>query len=400
MSGPSRNLLQVDARAVPEQSLSERSSRPRDHRGLILLSANSSWNVVNFRAGLISALQRHGYCVAVAAPDDGYVPKLRDLGIPFFAVPMNSAGVSPIEDLRLLLRYRRLMRRLRPRAYLGFTAKPNIYGSLAAHSVGAKVINNISGLGTVFIKRSAITSLVSALYRLSLRRSSTVFFQNPADRDLFVGQGLVSEAQARLVPGSGIDLERFRPSARGREPGPLRFLLLGRLLWDKGVREFVDAARIIRRERPETRFQILGEVGVNNRTAVPRAEIEAWVAEGVVEYIGATDDVRAAIEAADCIVLPSYREGLSRALLEGSAMGKPVIATDVPGCRDVVVDGLTGYLCAARSAEALAGAMMKLLGASENERAAMGERGRLKMEQEYCESVVAARYLSALEAGQ
>jgi glycosyltransferase involved in cell wall biosynthesis len=301
-----------------------------------------------------------------------------------------------IEDLRLLARYRKTFRDLRPFAYLGFTAKPNIYGSLAARMVGAKVINNVSGLGTVFIKRGPLTALLGQLYRFSLRTSSRVFFQNRDDLELFVGQGFVRRAQTGLLPGSGIDLARFKPGENKRGAGPFRFLLVARLLWDKGVAEYVEAARIVRATHPEVRFQILGPIGVNNRTAVPFAALERWRSENLVEYLGESDDVRIAMEQADCIVLPSYREGLPRALLEGAAMGKPLIATDVPGCRDAVADGETGYLCEVRSADSLAAVMLKMLETPAAARRKMGERGQRMVEQEFCETRVIAKYLEAL----
>lgn len=334
----------------------------------------------------------------VAAPDDEHRPNLADLGTDFLPVPIDSAGLSVIEDLRLLARYIKIFRELRPFAYLGFTAKPNIYGSMAARLVGAKVINNVSGLGTVFIKRSPLTALVAQLYRFSFRNSATIFFQNRDDMELFLNKGLARREQAELLPGSGVDLERFRPRPGAALDRPFRFLLVGRLLWDKGLAEYVEAARTVRRFHPGIRFQMLGPAGANNRTAVPSSVVERWRAEKIIDYLGESDDVRTAIEQADCIVLPSYREGLPRALLEGSAMGKPLIATDVPGCRDVVVDGETGYLCEGRSADSLAAAMVKMLEAPAAARHRMGELGRRKIEQEFCESRVIAKYLEALGA--
>ena len=362
----------------------------------IVLSANSSWNIVNFRGGLIRALRNRGYRIIVAAPDDKHTSRLAEYGASFVSVPMNSSGLSVVEDLRLLLRYLKIFREIKPFAYLGFTAKPNIYGSLAARAVGAKVINNVSGLGTVFIKRGPLTTLLVQLYRLSFRTSAKVFFQNREDLELFVANRTVRPQQAELLPGSGVDLARFQPGQGKREPGPFRFLLVGRLLWDKGVAEYVEAARLVRKSHPDVRFQMLGPVGVDNRTAVPSADLERWRAEAIIEYLGESDDVRMAMEQADCIVLPSYREGLPRTLLEGSAMGKPLIATDVPGCRDVVVDGETGYLCEVRSTNSLAAAMLKMLEATAAERLEMGKRGRRKVEQEFCESLVIAKYLDAL----
>lgn len=362
----------------------------------ILISANSCWNIVNFRSGLIRALIDRGSRVVVAAPQDQHSARLGEIGASFLPLPINSSGLSVAEDLRLLSHYLKLFRELRPAAYLGFTAKPNIYGSLAGRSTGTKVINNISGLGTAFIRRGLLNAFVTQLYRVSLRSSSTVFFQNRDDLEMFVRKGIVRAEQAELLPGSGVDLGKFKPGRGARNPGPFRFLLVGRLLWDKGVAEYVEAARLVRKSHRDVQFQILGPVGVNNRTAVPSGFVERCRAEGIIDYLGETDDVRTAMGQADCIVLPSYREGLSRALLEGSAMAKPLIATDVPGCRDVVVDGETGYLCAARSADSLATAMVKMLEMPESERLKMGELGRRKVEQEFSETRVIAKYLEAL----
>lgn len=363
---------------------------------LIVISANSCWNIVNFRIGLIQALLDNGYRIIVVAPEDKQAAKLGDFDVEFVPIAINSSGVSVIEDLRLFARYLKIFRGLGPFAYLGFTAKPNIYGSLAARMAGAKVINNVSGLGTAFIKRGPLTMLLGQLYRFGFRTSSRVFFQNRDDMQLFIGKGIVRPGQAGLLPGSGVDLTRFQPGETERAPGPFRFLLVARLLWDKGVAEYVAAARIVRAKHPEVGFQILGPVGVDNRTAVPTAALTRWRGENLIEYLGESDDVRIAIDQADCIVLPSYREGLPRALLEGAAMGKPLIATDVPGCRDVVIDGETGYLCEVRSAESLAAAMLKMLATPAEARRKMGEVGRRKVEQEFGESRVVAKYLDAL----
>jgi glycosyltransferase involved in cell wall biosynthesis len=365
----------------------------------VVISVNSSWNVMNFRAGLIRALIDRGYRVVVLAPTDEQAGAIIGLGATYVPLPMNSSGLSVREDFGLFLRYLKLFRTIRPAFFLGFTIKPNIYGSLAARMAGARVINNISGLGTAFIKRGLVTRIVKALYRLSFRGSDKVFFQNREDLQLFVSNRLVAASMADLLPGSGIDLQHFQPSAAQREPGPFRFLFVGRLLWDKGVGEYVEAARLVRRRHPAATFQILGKLGAINRTAVPSGELARWRAEGIVDYLGESDDVRSAIGQADCIVLPSYREGLPRALLEGSAMGKPLIATDVPGCRDVVAEGDTGYLCEVRSAASLADAMLKMLEASDTKRTAMGARGREKVELEFCQSRVIDKYLAAL-AGQ
>ena len=365
----------------------------------LVISINASWNIVNFRLGLVAALREQGYEVVALAPTDAYSPRLADAGIDHVPIAIDSQGVSPLRDLGLLAGYRRELKRLRPDAFLGWTAKPNVYGSLAAHSLRIPVVNNISGLGTAFIERGPLRPIVTGLYRLALRRSAAVFFQNAEDLGLFVEQRIVRAEQARLLPGSGVDVDRFRPGAETpAEATPFAFLMIGRLLWQKGVAEYVEAARILRKRAPEAQFRLLGFLDAPNRSAVPREAVDGWAAEGLIDYLGSTDDVRPHIEAASCIVLPSYREGLPRTLLEGAAMAKPLIASDVPGCRQVVEHGVTGLLCRPRDAAALAGAMLAMMERSAAERAAMGQAGRAKVERDYSERAVIDAYLEVLRA--
>jgi glycosyltransferase involved in cell wall biosynthesis len=365
----------------------------------LVISINASWNIANFRAGLIRGLQQAGYRVVALAPRDRWSDRLGELGVEFHPIEMDRKGLSPAKDLGLLWRYRRTLRRLRPDAFLGYTAKPNVWGSLAAQSLGIPVVNNVSGLGTAFIRGGWLGRLVAALYRLAFRRSATVFFQNEEDRELFVTRRIVAAGKARLLPGSGIDTLRFQPApATVTGDRPFVFLLIARLLRDKGVGEYVEAARRVRREAPDTRFRLLGFLDADNRSAISRAELEAWVDEGLVDYLGASDDVRPAIADADCVVLPSYREGLPRTLLEAAAMGKPLIATDVPGCRQVVRHGVNGLLCGVRDAEALAAAMLEMLRAPAERRAGWGKAARAIVETEYDERIVVESYLAAVRA--
>jgi glycosyltransferase involved in cell wall biosynthesis len=362
----------------------------------VVLAANSAWNIVNFRAGLIRALRREGYePVVVAPPDAALEPRMAELQVEWVAVGIDRSGLNPLADLRLLGTYRRIFKRLRPAAFLGFTVKPNIYGCIAAGSLGIPAVANISGLGTAFIRPGPLRTFVTGLYRLALSRAAVVFFQNPDDRALFIERQMVRMDQARMLPGSGVDLDRFVPSAQ--PSGPATFLLIARLLGDKGVREFAAAARALRAEMPDARFQLLGPIDAGNRTAITRAELDGWVAQGVVDYLGETDDVRPYLSEASAVVLPSYREGLPRTLLEAAAMARPLIATDVPGCREVVEDGVNGFLCQAMDSASLANAMKKLAESSPSQRLTMGEAGRRKVQDKFSETVVIRAYLDALD---
>lgn len=360
----------------------------------VVIALNAAWNLVNFRAGLIRALVANGYEVIAVAPPDDYAPRLAELGCRYEPLPMDNQGTHPGRDLMLLWRFYRLLRRERPAVLLGYTVKPNVYGSLAAHSLGIPVVNNIAGLGAVFIRRSLLTRVVRGLYGLALRPSRRVFFQNDDDRRLFVDHRLVRLTSTDRVPGSGIDLARFRASPL---PSPnsnrIRFLLIARMLWDKGVGEFVIAARLVRQRYPHAEFCLLGFLDVQNPAAISRRQMDEWVAEGVVDYLGVSDDVRAEIAAADCVVLPSYREGTPRTLLEAAAMGRPIVTTDAVGCREVVDDGVNGLLCRVRDADDLAAKLEQMMKLSHQQRIEMGRLGRLKMEREFDEQIVIRKYL-------
>ncbi|RWP27944.1 glycosyltransferase family 4 protein [Mesorhizobium sp.] len=364
----------------------------------VVLSVNTSWNVVNFRSGLIKALRSRGYEVSVVAPKDDHSAKVTDLGCRYIAIEMDNAGMSPFRDLHLAWSYWRIIRQERPNVFIGFTIKPNIFGSVSAYLNGVPVINNISGLGTAFVRGGFLRKLVQSMYRCALYRSKWVFFQNDDDRVLFVDEGIVREEQTLLLPGSGVNLDHFSPAVdeTPRLNGVV-FILVARLLWDKGVGEFVEAARLVREKMPTARFQLLGFLDVENRTAVPRNRIEQWVDEGLVEFLGSTDDVRPFLQAADCVVLPSYREGTPRSLLEGGAMAKPLIATNVPGCKEVVDHAENGFLCRPRDAEDLASKMVEFAAMDYPSRISMGQKSRRKIETQFSETIVIEKYLSAIQ---
>jgi glycosyltransferase involved in cell wall biosynthesis len=363
----------------------------------IIIALNTAWNLVNFRAGLIRALVEAGYEVVAVAPMDEYAGRLDLLGCRFVPLPMDNKGTHPGRDLLLLWRFFWLLRREQPVVFLGYTVKPNVYGSLAAHLLGIPVVNNIAGLGAVFIKGGLLARLVRGLYRLALSRSAKVFFQNDDDLNLFVDSGLVRKEQTGRVPGSGVDLSRFSPQMMPAN-GRIRFLLIARLLWDKGVGEYLEAARILKRHGINAEFCILGFLDVKNPTAVSRSQMDDWVAEGLVSYLGETDDVRSFIAESDCVVLPSYREGVPRSLLEAAAMGKAIIATDVVGCREVVEDGVNGYLCKPMDSGDLASKMEELVKLTPEARHEMGRKGREKIEREFDEKIVIGKYLEAIAA--
>lgn len=363
----------------------------------IVISVNTAWNICNFRAGLVKSFVRQGYEVLVLAHGDEYAPRLAALGCHFKQLHMDQHGTSPSHDLALLVKYRRVLHSVRPLAYLGFTIKPNVYGSIAASGLAIPVINNIGGLGATFLHGAMLTELVKQLYRFSLRRSSRVFFQNRDDRQLFLEAGMARESVSELLPGSGVDLRHFQPLPMAA-PGPrgVRFLLIARMLKDKGVEEYVAAARIVRRHIPASEFQLLGGVDTGNPNAIRIDQIREWEAQGLVRYLDRADDVRPYLGQADCIVLPSYREGVPHSLLEAAASARPIIATDVVGCKDIVDDNCNGFLCRVKSGADLADKMIRMAKLTPEQRSCMGATGRAKVVREFDENIVINKYLAAI----
>ena len=358
----------------------------------ITLVCNTAWAIYTYRQGLIRELVVRGVEVTVLAPRDRTFELLSAMGCRCIDLPVASKGTDPRHDLRTLWALYRHYRTIRPHIVFHYTIKPNIYGSIAAKLAGVDSVAVTTGLGYVFIQHSRAAQVAKKLYRFAFRFPREVWFLNRDDQAAFVDQKLlVHPERARLLHGEGVDLEQFAFTPL-HDRTHFDFVLIGRLLWDKGVAEYVEAARRLRSRYPHARFGLLGPVGVDNPSAISREEVAAWEREGVIEYLGEAHDVRPFIAAADCVVLPSYREGVPRTLMEASAMGRPIVATDVPGCREVVADGVNGLLCEVRNVESLAERLAQMLDMSGDARRAMGERGRQKVAAEFDERVVVEKY--------
>jgi glycosyltransferase involved in cell wall biosynthesis len=366
-----------------------------------LLIAGLAESLINFRGPLIAALQARGLEVHVAAPDmpakSPIRAQLTALGLNVHSIPMGRTGTNPLADLRAMVAMWALMRRLKPDFMMGYTIKAVIYGSLAAWLARVpKRFALITGLGYAFqgdSQRGRLQALVTRLYGLALARVDLTFFQNPDDLALFRQRGILTgRVPACVLNGSGVDIESFAPTPV--PPGPVRFLLIGRLLGDKGVREYVQAARQLMRRYPEVRFSLVGWID-SNPDAIFQSELDAWIADRSIEFLGRMSDVRPAIAACSVFVLPSYREGTPRTVLEAMAMGRPVITTDAPGCRETVVDGENGFLVPVKSVDALVKAMEQFV-ADPDLAPRMGARGRKIAEEKYDVHKVNAVILSAM----
>lgn len=370
----------------------------------LVLVANTSWSMFNFRRGIIRRLLGEGYLVTIIAPVDEFSEKLREMGCDVVGLKMSAKGTNPLQDLKLVYTLYRLYQEISPDFIIHYTIKPNIYGSLAAKLANIPSLAITTGLGYTFVNDNIIAKVARSLYKLAFYFPSEVWFLNEDDRQEFLQHRLVANHKAMLLHGEGVDLEYYSQKAISSvvskierdEPKSVRFLLIARMLWDKGVGEYIAAARVIKQRYPQAIFQLLGACDVSNPSVITREQIRLWEEDSLVEYLGTTDDVRPFILNADCIVLPSYREGIPRTMIESASMGKPLIVTDVPGCRDVVIPDRTGFLCPVKDAAALAHCCEKIINMNAEQITNMGEAGREFIASKFDEQVVVKQYMKTL----
>jgi len=337
----------------------------------VLLFANTEWYLYNFRRSLAVAAREAGHEVILVSPPGPHGAKLQDLGFRWLSAPMQRQSLNPLRELALVNWLRRLIAHERIDLVHGFTIKCAVYGSLATRMVARNSglparVNAVAGMGYVFTsndaKAKALRPLVRGLLRLALDgHGARLILQNPDDVDLFQQARLVDPALVRLIPGSGVDCVRYRPVSRVRsEGGRFRVVLPARLLWDKGLAEYVEAARQLRAEGRAIDFLLAGDPDPGNPAAVPVEDVRRWVRDGLIEWLGHVDDMPGLFGSVDAVVLPSYREGLPKGLIEAAACGLPLVTTNVPGCREVVTHDVDGLLVPARNATALARAIARL----------------------------------------
>ncbi|MFN6943719.1 MAG: glycosyltransferase family 4 protein [Cytophagaceae bacterium] len=365
----------------------------------IAIIANTSWNIYNFRLGLAQALIKEGHEVLAISPNDEYSSGFSSSCIQHIPIDIEARGSNPFKDLRLIYRFYAIFKTHKPDLLLQYTIKPNIYGTLAAKFRGIPCINNVSGLGTVFLHDNLTSKIAKALYKLAFSYPHKVFFQNKEDQKLFINMGLVNEFRTGLVPGSGINLIKFKPVLTNKKNPQQEFVFItvARLLYDKGIKEYAEAAEVLKNEGIKARFQILGALDKNPSLGIPEEWINKWQKKGIIEYLGFCDQVIEYMAKADCVVLASYREGTPKSLLEALALGKPVIATDVPGCKDTVVNGVNGYICKAKDPADLADKMKKMISLDESDHWNMGLESRKLAEEKFDEKIVIQKYLEEIK---
>jgi glycosyltransferase involved in cell wall biosynthesis len=383
----------------------------------IALIDNTDFSLYNFWLGIIRALVASGYRVSIICPDGPYVEELRKEGVAYHRLYIDRKGTNPINELRTIWRLYRVLRKERFDLVHTFTVKPNIYGSIAAWAAGTPiVVNSVTGLGYVFIesggvKRWILRKLVTNLHRFAFRFSTRVIFLNPEDFELFQQYGIVNGHKGMVMNGgTGVDTEKFSSvginpdkvqalyqelGINGNQPGII-VTLISRILWDKGIAEFVEAARILRPKYPSALFLLVGPIDMGNPAAVRREYVEQAEKEGLIKYLGRRMDIAEILHISDVVTLPSYREGIPRALLEAMSMGKPIITTDTAGCRGVVEEGKNGLLVPVKDPIALASAIERLID-DEALRIKMGKYGSEKALREFDERMAVEQTLKIYE---
>jgi glycosyltransferase involved in cell wall biosynthesis len=363
---------------------------------LIALLANSSKAVYKFRFNLIKALLANGYKVVVLAVDDGFVGELRVVGADFCPIRVKNPVLDPLGDCRFICELFFIFKRLRPEFVISYTAKPVIYGGFIATLLGLKFISFVTGLGSAFAGGGLLPWLMRLLYRFTQLKASKVIFLNKDDHDYFLQNNMVKNDKTVILNGEGVDADDFAFEILPPLSEGVNFLLIARLIRDKGVVEFAEAARIMKNTNEKANFFLLGSRARENRSCIADEQLASWTEAGILTYLGEVTDVRPYISKAHCVVLPSYGEGMPFSLLEAASMGRVLIATDVPGSRDVVLHGINGYLCAPKNASDLANKMSLLLKLTYDEISTMAAKSREQIENKYDYRIINSKFMQLL----
>lgn len=364
----------------------------------VLVLANNDMGLYKFRKELLDEMLHPGsyladrktepYEVYIASPFGEFIPEMEKMGCKFIHAPLERHGTNLFREVKLLFLYREIIKVVRPDVVLTYTIKPNLYGGITCRMAKVPYIMNITGLGTAMENGGMLQKILLGLYRMVLPKAACVFFQNESNMAFFQRRGLF-KSRYRLIPGSGVNTERFGFVLYPQEADS--FLFIGRLMKAKGIEEFFSAAKRIKEKYPHALFEVVGGADEDYSEQLERLQ-----SKGILQYRGAQRDVRPFIEKASAIVLPSYHEGMANVLLEASAMGRPVLASDIPGCRETFDEGVSGFGFAPKSAEALYEAMEKFLALPHEEKEAMGKAGRAKMEREFDRKIVVDAYMEEL----
>ena len=356
----------------------------------ILIATNHSYMFYRFRKELVEALMQE-HEVILSTPFVGHEDDLQAMGLRCIDTEIDRRSINPFKDMKLLKTYRKMLDDIQPDLVITYSIKPNIYMGSACKDKGIPYVTNVQGLGTAF-EKPVLSSVVSVMYRSALQEARTVFFENEENARLFLHKNIISAQQMKVLPGAGINLDEY-PYVPMKDDGVCSFLFVGRIMKEKGVDEFFAAAKTIKAEfGKNVAFDVMGFY-----EDAYKETVDQLVADSVIKFHGFQTDVHPFYEAADCVVLPSYHEGMSNVLLEAAASGRPLITSDIPGCREAVEDGNSGYLCPAKDANALYEAMQRFMELSVEQRSEMGCRGRERMERQFSKTAVVAETIKYLE---
>lgn len=373
-----------------------RESGRRFVKNKLMILANDETTIYNFRREIIRAFHEHGYEVILSLPEGEHTKELEDCGCKVVNTAVSRHGKNPLHDLQYMQTCRKLIRQYRPDIVLTYTVKPNIYGSLACQMEKVPYINNVTGLGTILQTDSKLARMILSLQKLAYKKSSCVFFQNTANRDALRQKGVISFlTPTEILPGSGVNLALHSFVPMRPDDGTVKFIIVSRLRDDKGYREFFEAAERVKNDHPNTEFHVVGWYEEDEY----KKRVEDLTRRGIIIYHGkqVQEEVHKLIASCDCVVLPSYHEGMANVLLEGAATGRPIIASNIPGCRESFDEGKSGFACEVKNADSLIAAMEKLIATPYMERVKMGECGRKKMEEQFDRSIVAKMYIERIE---
>ena len=363
----------------------------------IVVIENGLFSTYTMRDSLLKRLMKEGYEVYVLTHTNSFAAQVEKTGIK--VINIGSGNLHPIKVSKYIYKLFSSLKRIKPDVVLTFSIRPAIWGNFITRYLKIPTITNITGVGPLFTSKNIAYTAARSFYRVALKKTPKVFFQNYDDMDLFISHKFVTPERAERIPGSGVDFVKFSPIKKDTKKDTFSFLFIGRLIKDKGIFEFVEAARIIHKKYPQASFGVLGPFWNQNlkSNTITKSQLQNWIDEGVIDYMGEKKDVRKFIAKADCIVLPSYREGTSNILLEAASMEKPAITCDTTGCKEIVVDGVTGFLCKVKDGKDLAEKMEKMILLSTLQREEMGQKAREKIIREYDKEIVIKAYLKAID---
>ncbi len=360
----------------------------------IAFVANTCWNIYNFRKGLVHHFAAKGDEIIVLAPKDEYTEQVENWGAKCIHTPLEGTGTNPLKDVGYLKRLNSIFRSEKPDVILSFTIKSNIYACIAGKFNRIPVICNVSGLGTVFLVKGIAGKMAMTLYRFAFRFSKHIFFQNADDKQLFRSMVRIDDKRTSILPGSGIDLRHFKFTPLPNND-QTKFVMISRVIIEKGVREYAEVAASFSKDESVS-FTLVGKFDAQHARSIKKEELDHWISSGWIEYKSHSDKIKDIITSHDAVILPSYREGTSRTLLEGAAMGRPLLTSNVPGCRDVVKDGYNGFIFEVKNSKNIVDKLKLFLSLSQEERQQMATNSRTLVEETYDERIIIDKYTNAI----